>query len=230
MITYRRLGRNGGLGNQLWQIASTIAIAETFDDQAGFPYWRYRPYFSVPDRYFPHLRGSDSQDLGSDYLQEISTITPIAARLHDFFRPPPTLEKDLRDRHRSLFALERRTIVHVRRGDYLRHPAHFRWLHMDYFEDAMARCPGPYVVFSDDLPWCRDHFPADCHFVDRNLDYEDLHLMALLGDEFVLSNSTFGWWSAWLSGARAIAPERWWGPAVAGAHESLTLPSGWTLL
>ena len=48
MITYRQLGRNGQLGNQLWQIAGTIGIAYKAGDMAAFPFWRYRSYFSVP--------------------------------------------------------------------------------------------------------------------------------------------------------------------------------------
>jgi Glycosyl transferase family 11 len=229
VITYRRLGTNGRLGNQLWQIASTIGIAESRGDRAGFPFWRYRPFFSVPDRYFPDLSELQSDDLGPDFLQDLSNITPIADRVREYFRPPDALDEDLRRRHAALFALSHRTVVHVRRGDYLRHPDHFRWLRMDYFEEAMARCRGPYVVFSDDLPWCREHFPSECHFVERNLNYEDLHLMALLGDEFVISNATFGWWPAWLSGAKTVAPEHWWGPALSWADESLALPADWDL-
>ena len=55
MITYRNLGRNGQLGNQLWQIASTAGIAHREGDQAGFPFWRYRRYFSIPAEMFPDL-------------------------------------------------------------------------------------------------------------------------------------------------------------------------------
>jgi hypothetical protein len=49
---------------------------------------------------------------------------------------------------------------------------------------------------------------------DKN--YEDLELMRLC-KHHILSNSTFGWWGAWLSegrpGAVTIAPTKWFNKA-----------------
>jgi hypothetical protein len=72
----------------------------------------------------------------------------------------------------------------------------------------------PYVIFSDDIDWCRRQFPADCIFMTHNRDYEDLALMASC-DAVVTANSTFSWWGAWLSTGRRIYPRRWFEPGMA---------------
>jgi hypothetical protein len=45
MITFSKLGKHGNLGNQLFQIASLMGLAETFGHQAVIPEWKYRPFF-----------------------------------------------------------------------------------------------------------------------------------------------------------------------------------------
>ena len=228
LITYRRLGTNGGLGNQLWQIGATIGIAASRGESVGFPYWSYRAHFSVPDRYFPDLTGLRTEDLGIDYLQDLALFEGVADQIRAYFAPPRSLRDRLARRHSALLAQRDCTAIHVRRGDYLRHPEQFRVLQMPYYEEAMSQFGPPYLVFSADPDWCRAHFPAECRFLVGNLNYEDLHLMSTCA-RFIISNSTFAWWPAWLSGRPTIAPRRWWGPAWAGL-ESKMLPDEWTLL
>jgi hypothetical protein len=208
MITYRHLGRNGRLGNQLWQIASTIGIARRRGETAGFPYWRYRPYFSVPDEFFPDLDAVDTHDLGLDYLQDLELLDGVDADVRRYFRPHPGVWDRLSRRFDDLLALTHKTSVHVRRGDYLEHSDMFPPLPLEYYVRAMELTEGPYVVFSDDIEWCRRNLPDDCYFMEHNLDYEDLFLMAAC-DQHITANSTFSWWSAWLSNTSAIYPSDW---------------------
>ena len=94
--------------------------------------------------------------------------------------------------------------VHVRRGDFVNHPLHDLCL-PEYFLTAMERMREAvrrpwFVIVSDDPGWCRRHFagPRDVHVAgtgDCFMDFE-----TLLGcDAHILSNSTFGWWAAWLA-------------------------------
>ena len=48
MITFRKLGKKGNLGNQLFQIASTIGIAKRYDQDFGFGNWEYQSFFKNP--------------------------------------------------------------------------------------------------------------------------------------------------------------------------------------
>jgi hypothetical protein len=114
-----------------------------------------------------------------------------------------------------LLALPHRTALHVRRGDYLTLPSSHPTLPLDYYREAMTIFEPPYLVFSDDLAWCREHLPQEtCVFVEHNRDYEDLFLTVMC-DAHITANSTFSWWGAWLGGGPAIYPRNWYGPALA---------------
>ncbi len=238
MMTFRRLGHFGRLGNQLWEIASTIGIAHRGNETAGFPFWRYQPYFSVPSDLFPDLTAVDGEDLinhfvgveGLDYLQDLRYLVGVEDLIRQYLAPRPELRERIRRRNASLLALPHKTAVHVRRGDYLSksdtHPA----LPLDYYRDAMALLPPPYLVFSDDLAWCRANFPQDsCVFIAHNRDYEDLFLMAMC-EAHITSNSTFSWWGAWLGEGPAVYPRNWYGPSLHHLDPSVFLPDGAILL
>ena len=223
VLTYRRLGRNGQLGNQLWQIASTIGIARARGDQPGFPRWRYSPYFSVPAAYFPDLTAIDGEDLGNDWLQRLAYFADIEDHIRQIFTPSALAWEPIAHYHRRVLDLPHRTAIHVRRGDYSQHESYFAALDPKYYEEAMAMTRPPYLVFSDDIAWCRRNFPSDCIFMEGNRNYEDLMLMASC-DAVIAANSTFSWWGAWLSTGRRIFPRRWYAPGISAIDpEVLTL-------
>jgi len=110
--------------------------------------------------------------------------------------------------------------VHVRRGDYVTSERH-GLCGLDYYREAMAwlqaRMSGlEFFVFSDDPAWVAAHFPRNgaVTLVTHNTgraDAEDLRLM-MQCRHFVIANSTFSWWGAWLGqapGKLVIAPKRW---------------------
>ena len=57
MITYSKLGRKGNLGNQLFQIASTVGMAEKYGHDYFFPKWDYAAFFK---NYLPIFEMDDS--------------------------------------------------------------------------------------------------------------------------------------------------------------------------
>ncbi len=110
--------------------------------------------------------------------------------------------------------------IHIRRGDYVtnrRANAHHGVSGVDYVRRAWETvAPSPEArtfIFSDDPGWCRENlsflpFPV---FVDGNRDFEDLLLLSKCRHK-IITNSSFGWWAAWLGerpDGMIVAPRAW---------------------
>lgn len=113
--------------------------------------------------------------------------------------------------------------VHIRRGDYL-NP---EWKSLNvcdeaYFIKAMKHissiCPDAvFNVFSNtasDLEWIRDnyHLEGNVRYVDTGMDdVSDFFIMSSCR-HFIISNSTYSWWAAYLSQAEdkiVVVPDVW---------------------
>jgi hypothetical protein len=74
---------------------------------------------------------------------------------------------------------------------------------------------------------------APCTYVTHNVgkqDHEDLRLMSH-GQHFIIANSTFSWWGAWLSrhpAKQVIAPRRWFQSEAAADRD--IVPEAWTAI
>ncbi len=104
--------------------------------------------------------------------------------------------------------------VHIRRGDYVVSDAYL--LDIQYFEEAILKMkaihnkPLTFFVFSDEVDWAIDHLShfekqekLDLVYLDKSIpsgkyDLYHFYLMKKC-KHFIISNSTFSWWAAWLS-------------------------------
>jgi hypothetical protein len=112
----------------------------------------------------------------------------------------------------------------------------------EYYREALSRIRDSdghpaFFVFSDDLDWARSNLPLRCQeavFVGHNgpeLPWEDLRLMSLCR-RFILANSSFSWWAAWLCRRRdreVLAPRAWFSPA-SGLDTRDLCPPDWVRL
>lgn len=147
----------------------------------------------------------------------------------------------------ELIADPNAVVLHVRRGDYIsdaRNAALLGFPKLDYYARAIARVrestQNPsFFVFSDDLDWARENLPLgthNAHFVDlsapqgvRQYGFE-LQLMTH-GSNFIIANSTFSWWAAWLAGERArlvLTPARWFADSTINTDDMS--PQNWERL
>ena len=108
--------------------------------------------------------------------------------------------------------------LHVRRTDYLTNSENHFNLQLEYYAAALKHFDFTrnVIIFSDDPAWCKDQklFSDDRFLISDNTDNRiDLCLMSLC-DDFIIANSTFSWWGAWLSNNKnklVIAPFQWFG-------------------
>ena len=105
---------------------------------------------------------------------------------------------------------------------------------MDYYKSALDLFDSDreVIIFSDDTEWCKEQelFADDRFAVAEGGDqFYDLCLMSMC-DDFIIANSTFSWWGAWLGNrGKVIAPKNWFGETL--GHDTKDLYcKGWTVL
>jgi hypothetical protein len=204
----------GRIGNQLFQVASTIGVATKNGCDWGFPEWdnpfsgvffnapegRYRTV-KVPWGY--HQLTFDPKDNISlqGYMQSEKYFKHCESliRMKFTFTTPPT------PAHDDFIS------VHLRRGDY--DGQSHAILGMDYYKRALAKLPDrPIYVFTDDEEAGRSMFPEPVYVSPQGTDpWMDIAMMTK-ASYHIIANSSFSWWGAWLSQSdKVIAPKEWFG-------------------
>tara|TARA_Y100001973_G_scaffold75397_1_gene110123 strand:+ start:227 stop:1018 length:792 start_codon:yes stop_codon:yes gene_type:complete len=124
--------------------------------------------------------------------------------------------------------------LHIRRGDFITNSGNHPPLGMDYYEKALKEFDDDrnVIIFSDDTKWCKEQelFESDRFIVAEDNDqFHDMCLMSLCND-FIIANSTFSWWGAWLGNrGKVIAPKKWFGPNL--NHDTKDLYcDGWLVI
>lgn len=234
-VTFSKLGRYGRLGNQMFQIASTIGIAVKNNAAYGFPAWVDDISKKYVQDYFRHpLPGvqPDSYkrlDIGFGYHDiDLERSADIVGYLQSerYF-------DHCRDRVRRYFTFKREAnplpgcAIHIRRGDY--QSQYYQLLAEDYYLPAMERIGASrYTVFTDSpeqVEWI-------AKYADIRLPGDEVHDLQdySLHESYIIGNSSYSWWGAWLGQGETIAPRRWFGWKYQGLDTRDMIPKGWTLL
>lgn len=226
-IGFSKLGRLGRLGNCLWQIASTAGIALKNGMYCNFPEWQYDKYFisSLPPQKEKGIVIKEKQFAYSEYklfpgeyydldgyFQSYKYFEHCKGTIKEQFTFKAEFVEEVKNKFR--WSDEKKKIaIHVRRGDYVNNQAHFN-LSMKYYIRAIEKIPNwqecQIIVFSDDQQFCEWHLqclPNVC-FSYLN-EIEDLCLMTLC-NHFIIANSSFSWWGAYLGekkGSIIVRPE-----------------------
>ena len=107
---------------------------------------------------------------------------------------------------------------------------------MEYFDRAIEKFgkDRTYLVCSNDIDRFKNHFVGD-NFIYNDVDivsekaFFDLCLISKCKD-FIISNSTFSWWGAWLGDGKVIAPTPWYGPGLSDINTDDLYPEGWEVI
>lgn len=113
--------------------------------------------------------------------------------------------------------------MHIRRGDYVNNPFYVDLLKTNYYLESMKLFPNDkFLIFSDDIEYCKKIFASDCEFSEGLNEIDDLNKMASCKG-IIMANSSFSWWAAYLSKAKVIAPKLWYTDGI----ERTTCPPEW---
>ena len=287
MITFKRLGSFGRLGNQLFQVALLLGvqamrghtaailkrgIATDLPPEGASPDQKEaRPVIELgplavsdmlpglPGDWKPRLTYEEksfafdptvflqSDDVNfQGYFQTEKYFEHCPEIIRKAFTFKPEIDLPARAYMAGLRSLRPGpwVSVHVRRGDYLKNPHLFTVVSADWCKAAMqwmrpqagqpTQMAGPpqFLVFSDDIPWCREHLSGgDVTFCTGHSHWQDMATMSLC-DHHIISAGTFAWWGAWLNpnpNKMVLAPSPWFQPAMKADIKDI-LPAGWFTL
>jgi hypothetical protein len=231
-------GNNGRLGNQLFGIASTIGLALRHGYTPRFPAdWKYRDVFNIPAEWFgdiaPEYRNIKEQCYKHDfaleryiqtyqyfislsgYLQSPKYWEGYEAEIRQYLTP-----KGCKPGSRDAVG------IHYRRGDYVGNP-NYAQLGEDYYKNAFyGLTNSEYTIArSDDAKFIKYTWGQIC-----GTEIKDFIALAEC-KEHIISNSTYSWWAAYLSGGKVVAPKEWFSGELAKRCSTKDLlPENWILI
>lgn len=230
MIIFERLG-GWGLGNSLFQSATTIAISIDNNTSYGFPNdcafrrQRFSPNNLFKDE-FPWININDFAHCPRWGIGDIMYVSPPKFEetviIDGFFQTEKYFKhhrdkilyafsfsdkvKELGNKYLHLYNSEY-CALHVRRGDY--HTAkEMRIIDKSYYEKAVSVFPVgiKFVLFSDDITWCKANltFLKNVTYIEERNDILEMYMMSQF-ENIIIANSTFSWWGAWLGKNKKVA-------------------------
>jgi hypothetical protein len=257
MFTFSNLGRLGRFGNQLFQIASTIGIALKNGHEYVFPAWEHTKHFQRP---IPQSARPLNADLilsqGPCHLQRMDfKLTTSQAHLvdlkglfysekyflhckelvHSYFDPATLILREINKSYGECLKNEPTCIVVVKRGDYAFYPLQNPMMPAQFYRQAMEmfRNDTTFIVTSDDVEWCKANITAKRIVYLPQEKWVHNFFLGTLCQDAIISNTSFGWWIAWLnknSNKRVVAPKQWFGPGYSHLDTRDLLPENWVTI
>ena len=215
-VNYPLLGKGrGNLGNQLFQIASCAGIAKARGLKCIMPDWYYAKYFELNEHVeFSHSFHSDQNTTKDSGFEFDEKLAKNGLSIDGWLQTDKYWNGD-REFIKNLFRFKKPFLdglpyvpkgtisISVRRGDYVGNP-NYKLLNIDYYIKALGnRSLKNVLVFSDDFDYCKHHFGSKVQYASGLSAIEQLALMTKC-EKFIISNSTFAWWGAYLSNSNNI--------------------------
>lgn len=233
---------NGGMGNQLFQLAALIHISRKTGRKGYIQTLKNPsphssvPYFDTIFREFRQLHASIKPTL---FITEPSLSyvdwRPILYRkpnpeIHGYLQDWRYVDNDFiqhlwfpNDVTKKYENVKQGIFLHIRGGDYVGDPFHNIGLDA-YYERAIAMFPGAhfFVVTNDHDYAMKRPFMANLnHTFVMESEIDTLYFMSQCAGG-ICANSSFSWWGAFLNPHRKIVmPDRWFSnpsPSIEGYY------------
>ena len=246
VATFRPIGR---LGNNIFQAAACIAYAKQYGMSWALPDrrgngdndpWLMSAFWPT----LPVVRGGgghryEQHDVAMFNYKPIPHF-PGGVTLVGFFQSERWFA-NAAEEVRAAFTLkhypeyEGYVSIHVRRGDYVTNSNSFPPVTLNYIEQAIFKLPatGKYLIFSDEIDWCKYQFRKFPYQFEYNQDAEFEALSKMASCSYhIIANSSFSWWGAWLghNPSKIIVspdPSSWFGPGFTGSTPVDLIPGHW---
>lgn len=218
----------GQLGNQMFVIAATVALALEHNAIPIFPDFLSDPANGIPINYhyvFKHLNTQRPNLPFHDYKEPCFQYTPIPyvknIRLQGYFQsekyfkaykddiiklfePSEATKKFLERKYSRLLAKPNKVAIHIR--SYHKEDPHQKvYIQMgrEYILKAIQFFPKDFtfIIFTNDICFAKQELrglPYHFHLVRKEKYFYDFYLMSMC-DHHIISNSSFSWWSAYLN-------------------------------
>jgi len=264
-IGMNNLGRNGRIGNQLFQYAALVGIAKN----KGYD-------FVIPENQelskcfkmlhcggrYGTIQGDEVELHDShEFCQELFDECPNHIHLNGYFQNDKYFKhawralkwdfkfkdeivSEVNQIYGSLLDQMPVSIVVREFNDHFDYPGshnNHRNLPWNYFEKAIKMMGEhrQYIICSNNIELCKKQkiFKGkNFHFNDISTRVEKSHFdLCLISScaDFIVSNSTFSWWGAYLSQnpvKRVIAPTPWYGPGLQHISTDGLYPESWEVI
>lgn len=218
----------GGLGNILFQVATTLSLAKNNNDEAYFdltqnincvtqhfnnlskyksnvfsnlndkPRIVHKNHYNEPHFHYKEIPYKEDLFIHG-YFQSEKYFSNHREYITSILSPPSDIKEYLSKKYNNILLADT-VSLHCRRGDYLKYSKQHHIHDLTYFSEALKPFNGKkVVVFSDDIQWCKDNIKvSNIEFIQGEEDYMDLYLMSMCKNN-IICNSTFSWWGAWLN-------------------------------
>ena len=253
---------SSGLGNQLFKLSAAIAVALRSNKAVAlYKHGKNNVHVTEKDKYLktifrsfemtdvmpdcstptytcikfdgPFVKWDTECALGTEnvlmegYFQYLPAIMPFEKEIIKL------IKRDLPKRRP-----QKAVGIHVRRGDYISFS--FSLIPLTYFKSAMDLMRDRisknvrFILFTNDLPWCRQQeIFKECTFSEEEDDVACLADMAACKLGFIVTNSTYSWWGAFLgaheAGGLVCAPSIWIRPSIK-TRDGALFPNAWHIL
>lgn len=128
--------------------------------------------------------------------------------------------------------------LNVRRQEFTNNNIINQFVGKKYLDDAVAlmvnKISNPhFYIVSDDLAWCKENLNLNYPhaFIEEHLygdQFRNCLFYMTCCKHFIIPNSTFGWWAAWLSNNKekvVIAPTKWLNDPLRNTKD--VIPESW---
>jgi len=247
------LGKYGQMGNQMFEISTTIGTAIKYNTNYTFNAWRYNKYYenpiptgrntsfrnyTEPCFHYMEIKLPDTDNINWDlrgYYQTEKYFEHCKPLIKKHFTLKKEYKDYIMDKYPFLNGSFNTCSIHVRRGDFI----HFKDYHntqpLDYYNRAINEIYGDdnrsdvkFIVCSDDIEWCKENLPKlgiSPIYIEGEENVIDLHILSFCENN-IMSASSFSWWGAWLNdnpNKKVIAPINWFGPLYVNKHDTCDL-------